>query len=157
MLGQTGRQGNLVPEIAGQRDHPHAQIGTLERPQDIQRAVVAAVVHIDDFEIQAGDAREHTDQAAVGLANDRHLVEAGDDDGEESWHVPGSVADHSSLNTVDDATNQWSKAKSMFRNLFSLSSIILEYVALLNPHSTESTSSLCPTRKGTVTTILRSL
>ena len=54
-LGQTGRQGNLVPEIARQRDHPHARIGTLEHPQDIQRAVVAAVVHIDDFEIQAGD------------------------------------------------------------------------------------------------------
>ena len=48
-----------------------------------QRRVAAAVVDIDELEVETGDGVQGGDEAAMGLADDGFLVEAGDDDGQE--------------------------------------------------------------------------
>ena len=72
-----------MAEIAGQGEDPHARIGALQLAQEVQRGVAAAVVDVDELEVEIGDGFQGGDEAAMGLANDRFLVEAGDDDGQE--------------------------------------------------------------------------
>ncbi len=55
----------------------------LNRPQDVQRGIMAAVVDIDELDIEFGDRLEDRDKPAMRLLNDRFFVEAGDDDGQE--------------------------------------------------------------------------
>ena len=80
---QAGGHGDLMAEIAGQGEDPHARIGALQLAQEIQRDIAAAVVDIDELEVEIGDGFKCSDEAAMGLADDRCLVEAGDDDGQE--------------------------------------------------------------------------
>ena len=78
---QAGGDGHLVAEIARQGQDPHPRIGLLEVPQEVQRGVAAAVVDIDDLEVEIGDGGDGVqggDEAAMGLADDRFLVEAGE-------------------------------------------------------------------------------
>ena len=72
-----------MAEIAGQGEDPHAHIGALQLAQEVQRDIAAAVVDIDELEVEIGDGFQGGDEAAMGLADDRLLVEAGDDDGQE--------------------------------------------------------------------------
>ena len=85
----AGGHGDLMAEIAGEHEDPHARIGVLEFPQEVQRGVAAAVVDIDELEVEIGDGFQCGDEAAMGLADDRFLVEAGDDDGQER---PGATS-----------------------------------------------------------------
>ena len=87
--GITGRafhaagHGDLMAEIARQGEHPPPRIGALQLAQEVQRRVAAAVVDIDELEVELGDGFQGGDEAAMGLADDRFLVEAGDDDRQE--------------------------------------------------------------------------
>ena len=81
---QTGGNGGLMAEIAGQGGDAHMRIGALQFTPDLQRFVAAAVADIDALEVEIGDGFECGDEAAMGHADDRFLVEAGNDDGQES-------------------------------------------------------------------------
>ena len=78
-----------MAEVAGQGKDPHARIGALQLAQEVQRDIAAAVVDIDEFEVEPGDGVQCSDEAAMGLADGRFLVEAGDDDGQER---PGATS-----------------------------------------------------------------
>ena len=52
---QAGGNGDLMAEIAGEREYAHARIGAVELPQDVQRGIAAAVVYVDALEVQIGD------------------------------------------------------------------------------------------------------
>ena len=55
----------------------------MQRAQDAQCGVAAAVVDIEDLEAEIEDSLKGGDEPAVRLADDRFLVEAGDDDGQK--------------------------------------------------------------------------
>ena len=50
--------GHLVAEIARQGEDPHAHIGVLEFPQDVQRGIEAAVVNVGEFKVELGNRFE---------------------------------------------------------------------------------------------------
>ena len=72
-----------MAEIAGERKAPHARIGALQLAQEVQRGIAAAVVDVDELEVEIGDGFQGGDEAAMGLADGRLLVEAGNDDGQK--------------------------------------------------------------------------
>ena len=80
---QSGGNRDLVAEIARQDEHPHPGVVALQRLQNAQRGVPAAVVDIEDLEAETGDSLKGGDEAAVRLADDRFFVEAGNDDGQK--------------------------------------------------------------------------
>ena len=55
------------------------RIPAAQPAQEVQRGVAAAVIHIDELEVESGNRREDGHQAAVGLLDARLLVVAGDD------------------------------------------------------------------------------
>ena len=72
-----------MAEVAGQGKDPHARIGALQLAQEVQRGIAAAVVDVDEFEVEIGDGFQGGGEAAMGLADGCLLVETGDDDGQE--------------------------------------------------------------------------
>ena len=83
-FGQPRGERNLMSEIAGQGEDPHARVGALESSQEVQRGVAAAVVNVDDLEINPGGFLDDVDETAMRLGDDGFLVEAGDNDGQEN-------------------------------------------------------------------------
>ena len=81
MLQACGN-GDLVAKVARQDEHPYAHISLPDLAQKFQRGVAAAVVDVDDLEVEFGDCVNGPDETTVHLANDLFLVEAGDDDGQ---------------------------------------------------------------------------
>ena len=88
-LGQTGAHRDLMPEIARQRDHPHARIAGLECAQDVQGGIMASVVDVDELEVQVRDLAEHGGETAMRLANDGFFVETGYDNGQQAAVLGG--------------------------------------------------------------------
>ena len=43
------------PKLREEREDPHARIGALQLAQEVQRGVMAAVVDIDELEVEIGD------------------------------------------------------------------------------------------------------
>ena len=82
-FGQTAVMATCLSEIARQGDDPHARIGPLESSQKVQCGIAAAVVDVDELEVECGDVFEGGDKTAVRLGDDRFLVVAGDDDGQK--------------------------------------------------------------------------
>ena len=85
---QAGGVGDLLTEVAGQGEDPHALVGALEFPQDVQRGVVAAVVDVNDLEVEFRNLLEGGDEAAVHLGDDRRFVETGHDHGQFAPAAP---------------------------------------------------------------------
>jgi hypothetical protein len=67
-----------VAEVAAERQHTHALIRCRERAQDVQRAVRAAVVDVDQLE--PSERRQDRQEPAVQLRQDGLFVVDGKDD-----------------------------------------------------------------------------
>ena len=51
---EPGGHRDLVPEVAGQRDHRHPLVGLAQLEEQVERAVAAAVVDVDELEVEVG-------------------------------------------------------------------------------------------------------